>query len=170
MLCIRFWVCIKSGSLAEHVPLHGDGASCDPSTPCTMHGECGWSPSRTRVELRTSDPNDPMDQLTHGLAALWTSRLESVLTAHTRLPINVVLQYVQRISNQKISNKYLIGAVKVDTLLILAEFCPHVTKQFTHGSVVKVWMLSTNVAPLLLTEYHERVHRATNVNAVIDCR
>jgi len=53
---------------------------------------------------------------------------------------------------QRISDKHLVGAVAVDAFLIVAEFGPAITEHFAHGSVVKVRVLTTHNAALLLAE------------------
>jgi len=85
---------------------------------------------------------------------------------------SLMLQYntCKKISNQRIWNKHLVGTVIIDTLLVLTEFCPLVAEKFTDCSVVEVWMLLTYDAALFLTEYHKRVHRTTNVNAIFGHR
>ena len=68
-------------------------------------------------------------------------------------------------SDQRISNKHLVGTVAVNAFLVLTKFRPPVTKNFANCSVVEVWVLTTDDASLLLTKQHKGVHRTTNVDA-----
>ena len=107
-------------------------------------------------KIVNDNDQSPDGELTHYYQYKWQS------TSHSRSQVIINTKSLVIINTKRTASN-LVGKIMILFLLLSFQCIPPLAKDLAHRPVVEVWMSLVDKRSVAFTEYHERIHRSSDV-------